>query len=100
MDDSGKWTPPHSSHRIGDAIDIRADSVNQKAGEVPIALFRNMQAISITSRGKIDVQIHCTDLSRPAGKQLVMAFSKGTKHPDNACDNFKINRHFHVVFKK
>lgn len=97
MDDSGKWKPPHSSHRKGDAIDIRADSANQKTGEVPIAFFRNMQALTA---GKliqgVDIQIHCYDLNG----QLFMAFTKGANHPSNTCDNLPTNRHFHVVFKQ
>lgn len=91
LDINSNWNTPHSSHRLGNAIDIRAQSTKGKLGEVPSSMFLQMQQ---SSTAKIEVQIHCYN----AAGNLVMAFPKGKKYPKNACDNLPDGRHFHVNF--
>jgi len=88
MDDDGNWAPPHSAHRLGDAIDIRADSVNKKDGEIPLSLFAKVQDLKTA---KMEPEIHC--YTSTGG--LVMAKAANPA----ACNGLNRGRHFHVIFR-
>lgn len=88
LDDDGNWLPPHQSHRLGNAIDIRAESAANLAGAIPHELFSGVQNINV--RG-VEPQIHCY---KPSGTIVITRAAN-----PNACDRFKIGRHFHVIFR-
>jgi hypothetical protein len=92
LDDDGNWAPPHSAHRRGDAIDIRADSKNKKTGEIPFALFDKVQKAKVSG---MKPEIHCYE-PQPNGKtKLVMAKAANPA----ACNGLNRGRHFHIIFR-
>lgn len=90
----GKFEP-HTSHRVGDVIDIRADSLAGRAGEIPFDAFDKFRAAAAKTEG-IDAQIHCYHWDPNKDKyRLVIASAANPA----ACDDLKRGRHFHVIFK-
>jgi hypothetical protein len=75
---------------LGDAIDIRADSVNKKAGEIPLSLFGKVQK-EAPKLGGVFPEIHC--YTSTGG--LVMAKAANPA----ACNKLNRGRHFHIIFR-
>ena len=80
---SRPWSPPHSAHRRGTELDIRAqNSGPNNEGAVPAALFDKLSK-GAKKKG-IKAALHCTD--------------KGVPIIGAPCYGIPNNRHFHVSF--
>lgn len=86
FDANGNWANPHSGHRRGVVVDVRA---NSNTGAIPLASFANFQDMAASYYGA-EAQVHCTS-NKTDGQNRQPPSCIGR---DRSQDS---NRHMHIL---
>lgn len=86
FDVSGNWGSPHSGHRRGVVIDVRANDDTEANGAIPLSIFENFKKMALATDGVV-AQVHC---KVAPGREPPTCVSTIDGSQDS-------NRHFHIL---